>query len=356
MVLTIRIELIVMKTEKSKGRLFLLTSFAILVFCVLRMDSTESSFSSTQRRNLEAAKKIEDIFKIETQTQLATSPDFAIADITDMEVDSEGNYIVADGWLRKAIFIFASDGRFLKQLGRQGQGPGEYQTPVSVDISSKREIWVGDYLGNRINVYDENFEFKRSIVGKGKIFHFIHINSQDEIYMYSGSVNPFRPAVYDTIQKYDSQGNRIISFAPLPEEIMDVKFSAIQDGMTLDRDDFIYEMNPLLYSMRKFTPNGKLVTTFSRKTGFFKIITKEGERPIVVYGPYYLEKGLILARVSDNLEIYDTDGNFIVGGLPFPHEIVATRGNSLYAEKWEETDRPEEQPNPKIICYKLKIS
>jgi hypothetical protein len=272
-----------------------------------------------------------------------------------MEIDSKGNFIIADGWQRRGVFIFAPDGQFIKELSKQGQGPGEYSTPVSLSISNKHEIFVADYMGNRISVYDENFNLKRSIMCKPRIRHFLHLNSQNEIYIYSGAINPVRPVIYDAIQKYNDQGEAVISFAPLPQEVLKLKFSAIQDGMTIDKHGFIYEMNPLFYKIRKYSADGKLIKDFSRKTGLFKLVTKEGEAPIIVSGPYYLEKGLILAKVGEHLEIYDTEGNFIVGGLPFKHEIIVCGGNNFYIEQWEEREAPENLSNPKIICYKLKI-
>lgn len=340
-------------TEMRK--LVLLISVCFLINCASEKSLVNSPLSQSEIKRLSAAKSFEDIFEKASEIQLSTSPDSAIKLITDMEIDSKGNFIIADGWQRREVLIFAPDGQFVKELGKQGQGPGEYSNPVSVSISSKREIYVADYLGNRINIYDENLTFKKSIICKPRIYHFIHLNSRDEIFMYSGGINPFRPVIFDTIHKCNDQGEEILSFAPLPQEVLKLKFLAAQDGMAIDKDGFIYEMNPLLYKIRKYSAEGKLIKEFSRKTRLFKLVAQEGEKPIIVYGPYYLEKGLIIAKVSEHLEIYDTEGNFIVGELPFKPKIIATKGNGFYIEQWEEKEALENLPNPKIICYKLKI-
>jgi hypothetical protein len=341
------------RTEMRK--FVLLISLCFLINCASEKSPVNSPLSPSEIKRLSAAKSFEDIFEKASEIQFSTSPDSAIKLITDMEIDSKGNFIVADGWQRRGVFIFAPDGQFIKELGKQGQGPGEYSTPVSVSISSKHEIYVADYLGNRINIYDENLTFKKSVICRPRIHEFIHLNSQDEIFIYSGTINPFRPVIFDTVHKYNDQGEEILSFAPLPQEVLKLKFSAVQDGITVDKDGFIYEMNPLLYKIRKFSAQGKLIKEFSRKTGHFKLVTKEGETPIIVYGPYYLEKGLIIAQVSEHLEVYDTEGNFIVGELPFQSNIIATRDNNFYVQQWEEKEALENLPSPKIICYKLKI-
>ena len=172
--------------------------------------------------------------------------------------------------------------------------------------------------------------------------------------MYRSQANPLKPNTADTIFRYDDQGRKISSFAPFPEEALEVKFWAGQDGMTIGDDDCIYEMNPLFYRIRKFSPRGELITSFSRKTELFQLIKGEEETPIIVYGPFYLEKGMILAHVNEHLEIYDTSGSFIVGELPLEHRILGVQGNRLYAEHWEEADEGRLQLNPTIICYELR--
>ncbi len=347
-----------MVIERKTGmrKLVLFMSLIILACCASEKAPANSPLTPSEIQKLRDARNIEDIFEKKSEIQLATNAESSIGLITDMEIDAKGNYIVSDGWQRRKVLIFGPDGKFLKELGKQGQGPGEYLTPVSVDINSEQEILVADHLANTIHFYDEDYNFIRSIICKPYIYHFIHVNSRDQIFMYSGPIFLFRKGSYNTIRKYDDQGKTINSFAPLPEEVLDVRFSTPQDGMTIDRNDFIYEMNPLQYSIRKFTSEGDLVKSFIRKTSLLnKIFTKKKKGPIIVSGPYYLHKGLILAQVSEQLEIYDTEGNFMTGELPFSSQIIGTHEDCLLIQGWEESKKPEERANPKIIWLRLKM-
>jgi hypothetical protein len=301
-----------------------------------------------------SAKSIEDIFRIISETELQTTPDCPIAYITDMEIDTKGNFIVADGWQSIGVYVFGPDGQFIRELGRKGQGPGEYANPVSVEISTEGDIWVADYGNNRISIYSKDLIFKDQIICKPRILHFLHLNSRNEIYMYRSQANPLKPNTEDTIFRYDGQGNKISSFAPFPKEALKVKFWAGQNGMTIGKNDFIYVMNPLFYEIHKFSPDGSLICSFSRKTKLFKVIKEEGVTPIIVYGPFYLEKGLIIAHVNEHIEIFDTDGHFIAGEIPFSQRIVGVHGNRFYTELWEDEEKEGIQLNPKIICYQLK--
>jgi hypothetical protein len=169
--------------------------------------------------------------------------------------------------------------------------------------------------------------------------------------MYRSQANPMKPDTSDTIFRYDGDGRKISSFAPFPEEALKVKFWSGTDGMDIGKNDIIYEMNPLFYRIRKFTPDGSHVASFTRKTKIFRLVIKEGETPFIVNGPFYLENGFIVAQVNNHLEIYDTGGQFIVGEIPFSHRIIESMGNYLYAESSDKDANPE--ANPRILAYKL---
>ncbi|MFW6140873.1 MAG: hypothetical protein ACOC5S_05920 [Acidobacteriota bacterium] len=59
--------------------------------------NTESSFSAIKIDKLSSAKSVEDVFQLISETQLQKTTKCPIAYITDMAVDSKGNFIIADG-------------------------------------------------------------------------------------------------------------------------------------------------------------------------------------------------------------------------------------------------------------------
>ena len=329
-------------------------SVLIIIISLLLSQKTGPPLPSSDIEKLSSAKSVEDVFQIISETELQTTPDCPIAYITDMEIDTKGNFIIADGWQSIGVYVFGRDGKFIRELGRKGQGPGEYANPVSLEISRDGEIWVADYGNNRISIYSKDLDFKDQILCRPRILHFLHLNNRNEIYMYRSQANPLKPNTSDTIFRYDGHGNKTSSFAPFPKEALKVKFWAGQDGMTIGKDDSIYEMNPLYYNIRKFSPDGDFIGSFSRRTKLFKVITEEGITPIIVYGPFYLDKGLVIAHVNKHLEIYDSNGQFIVGELPFSPRIIGVHENRLYIELWEDEEKEDVQLNPKIICYQLR--
>jgi tripartite motif-containing protein 71 len=67
-------------------------------------------------------------------------------------VDEEGNIIVADS-RNDRIQIFSSSGTFIKSFGSKGIGPGEFDRPSGVCISSDGLVIVVDFGNNRVQVF-----------------------------------------------------------------------------------------------------------------------------------------------------------------------------------------------------------
>ncbi len=49
---------------------------------------------------------------------------------------------------------FDSRGRYLFDVGRNGQGPGEYSTPMVLAVTSDGRVLVADVMGARLNIFD----------------------------------------------------------------------------------------------------------------------------------------------------------------------------------------------------------
>jgi hypothetical protein len=324
----------------------------ISVGCCRQERPEASPLSPSETRRLSAASTANDIFERPRRIELEAGPESAVALITDMDIGADGDFIIADGWRLRQVLVFSSDGRFVKALGKHGQGPGEYETPVSVAVNSRGEILISDYMRNEVIVYAGDGRYLRSLQGKPRIPYFLHLNSKDEIYAYSGTVGPGTRAVFDAVHKLDGQGAEVLSFAPVPEAVLKLRFSAVDDGMTIGEDDMIYEMNPLYYQIRKYTPDGKLLAAFSSPR--FHKAAKPGEPPEILNGPHYLEGGLLVIQRGKDIDILDTAGNFLAGDIPLPQKIVAAKRKTLYCEDWDETAPPKTQANLKIVCYELR--
>lgn len=123
--------------------------------------------------------------------------------------------------------------------------------------------------------------------------------------------------------------------------------------MDIDEKNYIYEMNPLYYGIRKYNSDGRLIKNFEVPSSL-KGVRKIGDDYVILNGPFCLGQKFVLVQRGDKIDLYDPEGNYLSGNLSFSGKIRYTRANEMYVELWEEKRQTEGQANPAIICYWLK--
>jgi hypothetical protein len=116
---------------------------------------------------------------------------------TDVLVAPNGDIFVADGHRDSAtahpgnnrIVKFSKDGKFLKQWGRKGTGPGEFQEPHTIAMDSRGRLFVGDRMNNRIQIFDQNGKFLEEWKQFGRPSG-IYITKNDTIYVADSESGP----------------------------------------------------------------------------------------------------------------------------------------------------------------------
>jgi len=82
--------------------------------------------------------------------------------LADLAANSKNMIYVLDSD-EKTVYKYTEEGRFLRRLGRSGQGPGEFQRPCSICIDAEDSLYVLDRLNRRIEVFDSNDDYLRSV-------------------------------------------------------------------------------------------------------------------------------------------------------------------------------------------------
>ena len=79
----------------------------------------------------------------------------------DIDSDADGNIYVLDA--RDAVIrLFGSQGSFIRTIGRKGQGPGEFERPICMDVLPNGNILVVDQSLMRLTTFAENGRFAKS--------------------------------------------------------------------------------------------------------------------------------------------------------------------------------------------------
>jgi sugar lactone lactonase YvrE len=78
---------------------------------------------------------------------------------TDVVIAPNGDIFVTDSHRNgknNRVVRFTRDGKFVKEWGRKGSGPGEMSEPHTIAMDSRGRLFVGDRENNRIQIFDQD--------------------------------------------------------------------------------------------------------------------------------------------------------------------------------------------------------
>jgi hypothetical protein len=90
------------------------------------------------------------------------NPEQSFALVSAFVVDEEGIIYALDTQDTK-VKIYDGSGNFLKLFGQKGQGPGEFDTPVSLHLSPEDELVVEDAIGRRLVFFTKEGKFIKNL-------------------------------------------------------------------------------------------------------------------------------------------------------------------------------------------------
>jgi hypothetical protein len=108
---------------------------------------------------------------------------------TDVAWDGQGNIFVADGIGNARIAKFTRDGVFVKSWGSRGTGDSQFHTAHGVAVDAAGNVYVADRGNKRIQVFDNDGNFKSSITSGGDP-EAICISPGAHPYLFSSNSNP----------------------------------------------------------------------------------------------------------------------------------------------------------------------
>src|ERR1700688_1662253 len=84
---------------------------------------------------------------------------------TDIAWDAQDNMYISDGYGNSRVVKIAKDGVWQKAVGTHGSGDNQFSTPHGIATDAQGNVYVADRGNFRIQVYDSDLNFKKSIGG-----------------------------------------------------------------------------------------------------------------------------------------------------------------------------------------------
>lgn len=86
-------------------------------------------------------------------------PEEQFTNIPQLAFDSDESLYILDTGNHRVV-VFDREGRFVRQIGRRGNGPGELNTPTGVTISADGKVVVQDIGNGNISVFERDGTFR----------------------------------------------------------------------------------------------------------------------------------------------------------------------------------------------------
>src|SRR3954470_17900883 len=172
----------------------------------------------------------------------------------DVITASNGDIFVSEGHGagNNRVLKFDKTGKFIKEWGKLGTGPGEFDQPHALAFDSKGRLFVGDRNNNRVQVFDQNgtfveefrqFSRPSGIFIKNDILYVADSESESVSRNHNGWKRGLRwGAIKD---------GKVIGFIPDPDE--KATGTSAAEGVAVDKDGNLYGAEVGPKAVKKYT-------------------------------------------------------------------------------------------------------
>jgi sugar lactone lactonase YvrE len=164
-------------------------------------------------------------------------------------VAPNGNIFVADGHEpgpghNARVVKLDPAGKFIKQWGGHGTGPGQFEMPHTLAMDSQGRLFVGDRGNNRVQIFDQDGKFIAAWTQFGRPSG-VYIDKNDVLYVTdSESIDKkgygYNPAFQRGMRVGSARTGEVTAFIPDPELGHANPDTSAAEGVWADADGVIY--------------------------------------------------------------------------------------------------------------------
>ena len=267
------------------------------------------------------------------------------------KIDTLGNFWILDD-IACRILKYNREGELVKIIGREGEGPGEFKWPQSIDVDRKGNIYVCDLYNSRISIFDNRGNLSNSFITLGG--HACSRVRVDSVYnIFIVGIKSGVPTIVEPcIHKYTFDGKYLKSFYQPDKKAKEVRL-LVPIYMDIGSNNHIYLIETTSYKLCELSTDGKIIRKFGRKAPFYKppykrptnmesedwLTTWTGVSEIVVTNHNIFISFGTHKPHKYTIEVYNIDGKFVSGNIQTNYRLLcADSHNYLYFLLNEESE------------------
>jgi hypothetical protein len=133
--------------------------------------------------------------------------------INTLGIDDKGNFYILDE-LAGNIKVFDHKGDFLKNIGKKGQGPGEFGMPISLAITPNQNIIVNDMGQRKILFFDKEGNYLKQFSIADKFLFFGPMVTSTGDLIASHTIPQDSPVT--ELKKFNQELEPLLTFTSIP--------------------------------------------------------------------------------------------------------------------------------------------
>jgi len=279
------------------------------------------------------------------------------SELSFLDVDRDDSIYILS-FKDSAVFVFDSNGRFLRRFGQPGKGPGELDRPMMISLSGE-EILVLE-SGRRLSLFNRNGEFLRALSAKEYWVLVAALDSRKNIYTTTGVIDPTSP--FYRLIRFDAEMSSPaeISKCPAPNALKGFDPFMPVSRWQIDPADNVIYSRPADYVLEYYNPEGYLFKKVTKAFEPVKITEEEKEEQrkemaevgivkfaFSEYRPafnrfYCDDSGRLYVQTfeKDNsgnylYDVFDPEGRFITR-ISFKGQLLKVARNRIYCREEDE--------------------
>ncbi len=152
----------------------------------------------------------QEIFSLEEELSIGVeegAEEYMFVDAREVVVDNKERIFVSD---RRGfhIKVFDKFGKYVKTIGRKGQGPGEFSQISSIQITPRNELMVYERMGFKLTFFSLDGDYIRTVLLKGIQAFWVRENSKGNYFEssveFQGQYNTNTFRVATEVKEYGS--------------------------------------------------------------------------------------------------------------------------------------------------------
>ena len=222
----------------------------------------------------------------------------------DMAVDEAGNIFILDSGNQR-IQVFGPDGKYVRTIGRRGQGPGEFASLNSIAVDRKGNFHVLDDAQKRIQVFTPQGEVLKTIpVAKFRLDRIRLLGSGTLVtrgYEIFGIQGVSKEKAQPKLVKLLGPGLEAIREFGEPFDYGDEMTNRIGNSWYFDVDgeDNIYLCFVYQNRVERYSPEGRLLWRADRELNYSTKLIEKGRQEVTANSTRFFAPKL--NRVTDAL-------------------------------------------------------